>query len=169
MPIAARLLGRYDAWDHRDPRVLPFQYYMRSIPNTVPENGPLWNWVFSLQDTELEECVRKGDLFICYQNVRDEKAIQIYGFETRMFGYKTLACNSLPGGSQLFTAHPDAGSFDLFVMFNWRDKVGWTISLYTENKTIDCGAIARTMGGGGHRSAAGYVVSILPEELQQHY
>jgi hypothetical protein len=86
-----------------------------------------------------------------------------------MFGYKTLACNSLPGGSQLFTAHPDANDYPLFCMFYWRDRVGWTISLYTEGKRIDCGDIARRMGGGGHQSAAGYVVSVLPEELQMHH
>ena len=71
------------------------------------------------------------------------------------FGYTALACNSLPGGSQLFVEHPHAVDYQLFVMFYWRDRVGWSISLYTEDKSIDCGDIARRMGSGGHQSAAG--------------
>ena len=30
-PLAIRLLGRYDMWDHKDPKVLDFQYGLRGF------------------------------------------------------------------------------------------------------------------------------------------
>jgi nanoRNase/pAp phosphatase (c-di-AMP/oligoRNAs hydrolase) len=40
----------------------------------------------------------------------------------------------------------------------------WKVSLYSTKPEIDCGAIAKTFGGGGHYSAAGFVCNRLPWE-----
>lgn len=168
LPLAVRLLGRYDAWDHSDPRTLPFQYCMRQHGRLKPASEK-WSRILAMTADEIDEAVAVGNELLLYQNAQYQAAITQFGFPTHMFGYSALACNSLPGGSQLFVEHPDSANYQLFVLFYWRDKVGWTISLYTNDKSIDCGAIARRMGGGGHQSAAGYVVSVLPEELQTHH
>jgi oligoribonuclease NrnB/cAMP/cGMP phosphodiesterase (DHH superfamily) len=169
IPLAVHLLGRYDAWDHSDERVLPFQWYMRCFRDTHPSNTVLWDRVFSWDATAINQLASTGAQVLGYQQAQYVKSIRLYGFETHMFGYKALACNSLPGGSQLFTEHLEASDYQLFVMFYWIDRVGWRISLYTESSLIDCGDIARRMGGGGHQSAAGYIVSVLPEELQMQH
>ena len=40
----------------------------------------------------------------------------------------------------------------------------WKVSLYSTKPEIDCGAIAKTYGGGGHVGAAGFVCNRLPWE-----
>jgi nanoRNase/pAp phosphatase (c-di-AMP/oligoRNAs hydrolase) len=37
-----------------------------------------------------------------------------------------------------------------------------TVSLYSTKPEIDCGEIARTFGGGGHKGAAGFQCTELP-------
>jgi nanoRNase/pAp phosphatase (c-di-AMP/oligoRNAs hydrolase) len=36
------------------------------------------------------------------------------------------------------------------------------VSLYSTRDDIDCGAIAKTYGGGGHKGAAGFQCDTLP-------
>lgn len=39
----------------------------------------------------------------------------------------------------------------------------WTISLYTTHDDVDCGAIAKKYGGGGHRQASGFIITSIEE------
>lgn len=38
----------------------------------------------------------------------------------------------------------------------------WRVSLYSTKPEVDCGAIAKLLGGGGHRGAAGFICEKLP-------
>ncbi len=44
-PVAVRLLGRYDVWDHKEDAVLPFQYGMRELEYTLPDSD-IWETLF---------------------------------------------------------------------------------------------------------------------------
>lgn len=39
------------------------------------------------------------------------------------------------------------------------DGTSWTFSMYTTREDIDLADLAKSMGGGGHKKAAGFVVS----------
>jgi len=43
-------------------------------------------------------------------------------------------------------------------------RLVWKVSLYSTKPEIDCGAVAKTFGGGGHKGAAGFVCDKLPWE-----
>ena len=54
--------------------------------------------------------------------------------------------------------------YDLMITFVRRTDKLWNVSLYSTKDTIDCGAIARSFGGGGHKGAAGFTTKGLPFE-----
>jgi len=166
MPTAVRLLGRYDVWDHSDPMVLPFQYFMRSIPDTGPENKEMWA---SVMDWDIAYCLDRckyGAMFLQFDKLRMKTNVCKGAFSTCMFGYRTLAINSDTRGGSQFEGHPEFAEHQLFCTFWFKKGIGWTISLYSFRPDIDVGAIAKLQGGGGHQGAAGFVTKRLPEELQ---
>jgi nanoRNase/pAp phosphatase (c-di-AMP/oligoRNAs hydrolase) len=44
------------------------------------------------------------------------------------------------------------------------DKL-WNVSLYSTKPEIDCGEIAKSFGGGGHKGAAGFQGKELPFKI----
>lgn len=47
----------------------------------------------------------------------------------------------------------------------WYANNKWNFSLYNDNGEVDCSAIAKQFGGGGHKGAAGFIVKDLQEIL----
>lgn len=84
-----------------------------------------------------------------------------YAFEIEFEGYKTIVMNTVSKGSQLFksVAKPE---HKLWMVFCMTSNKQWKFSVYSEDPTIDCGALCTKHGGGGHKGAAGFVSSILP-------
>jgi len=54
--------------------------------------------------------------------------------------------------------------YDLMITFCRRSDKKWNVSLYSTKADIDCGAIAKSFGGGGHKGAAGFQCEDLPFE-----
>jgi oligoribonuclease NrnB/cAMP/cGMP phosphodiesterase (DHH superfamily) len=54
--------------------------------------------------------------------------------------------------------------YDVMVTFCRRKDKLWNVSLYSTKPEVDCGAIAKTFGGGGHKGAAGFQCKELPFE-----
>lgn len=54
--------------------------------------------------------------------------------------------------------------YDLMITFCRRTDRKWNVSLYSTKSDIDCGAIAKNFGGGGHKGAAGFQCDKLPFE-----
>lgn len=55
--------------------------------------------------------------------------------------------------------------YDLMITFVRRKDKLWNVSLYSTKPEIDCGEIAKSFGGGGHKGAAGFQVKELPFEI----
>lgn len=53
---------------------------------------------------------------------------------------------------------------DVAVVFTQTGDRRWKVSLRSKDPAVDCGAIAKTFGGGGHKGAAGFVCDVLPWE-----
>ena len=47
----------------------------------------------------------------------------------------------------------------MVVLVFWYDGKQWKFSLYNDNGLVDCSAIAKQYGGGGHAGAAGMVLN----------
>jgi len=162
-PLGVRLLGRYDVWDNSDSRTLPFQYGMRNFANTFPDNIELWEKIFS-SDSFCETIIEQGELLLEYERKQNEKFCKAYSFETVFDGMKAICANRGFCNSKLFDSVYDPSRHHLmisFVRMKYPKKL-WTVSLYSTREDVDCGAIAKKYGGGGHNGAAGFQTKEIP-------
>lgn len=171
MPEAVRLLGRYDVWDHSDPGVIPFQYRLR-MEDTDPEdpnNAPLWReLLFGYTSPEsgesedvTERLVEEGMLLVKYQTEQDAKAVEAGWFPLEWNGMMWQAYNRIGIDSKFFDSVRDKEHYHGMLPFGWNGKC-WVVGLLSDREDVDCGAIAKKFGGGGHKCAAGFVCDKLP-------
>lgn len=169
MPLAVQLLGRYDVWDHTDPRTLPFQYGARHYIQGVEDerwNGLLNDGYWENGTTlEAEVILAHGELLYEYQQGENKKYARARAFEAEFHGLKVIACNKSLANSQLFDSVYDPNVHDAMMVFGMRKDGSWKCSLYTTHEHIDVSVLCKELGGGGHKTAAGFIskeVPILP-------
>lgn len=166
LPHAVYLLGRYDIWDHSNPNILPFQYGMRQNENTYPENIELWNNLFN-SDILVYDIIKYGKLIIQYEDSQNKKFCKAYAFETEFNGMKCICVNKGFTNSQVFDSVYDPNIHYMMITF-CRMKLPlekWTVSLYSTRNDVDCGVIAKSFGGGGHKQAAGFQCKEIPFKI----
>lgn len=162
VPHGIRLLGRYDVWDQNDPdeweeRILPFQYGLRAICNSV-ENFPK---ILLSNDSHairfINGIIENGKAILAYQKIQNEKMASAIAFEGTFMGYRVIAMNNSGSNSQLFESVYDPEEHDIMMPFYFNGSM-WKVSLYTTKDEIDCSELAKTKKGGGHKKAAGFHV-----------
>ncbi len=152
MPEAVRMLAEYDVWNHSDTNTLPFQYGVRMLPDTTP-GSPVWSHIFS----EPMDYIGNGEIILRYEKSQNAKFCQIYAFESKFKGFRAICANRGFSSSQLFESVYDPNKHDLMISFVWNQNIDkWTVSLYSDQENIDCAALAKSLGGGGHKGAAGF-------------
>jgi uncharacterized protein len=186
LPEPVRLLGRYDVWDRNDSgwatRILPFQYGMRSEAGAYVPDSVLWQ-VFvlgglpadgfpaQLREGEFVEktTMRGGAIlrFMEQQNAQVAKAgVFPYTLQAGGTEYHALCLNTPLFSSQGFDSVWCPDKYDLMLAFAMTAAGSWKVSLYSDKPAIDCGAIAKHFGGGGHKGAAGFVCTRLPWDTE---
>ena len=157
LPEAIELLGKYDTWRENDTEywqtdILPFQYGMRlkcNSPETFPYNV--------LKDhSYVRDIIAEGKIILSYQRQVDKAACR-GSFELKFKGYSVIAMNGGGFSSNAFASVYDEAKHDIMMPFKYDGKK-WVFSLYT-TKDIDCSAIAKEFGGGGHYRAAGMTLT----------
>lgn len=164
-PYSVLLLGFYDIWNHEDENVLPFQYGVRQFDDTSPENKDLWNIILNHSD-ECVDIAKSGRIILRYEKSQNTKECSAYAFETVINGFRAICINKGFCSSKIFDSVYDTKKHDIMITFV-RKKLPakeWKVSLYT-SEDIDCGAIAKGYGGGGHKGAAGFLCDELPFEF----
>ena len=159
-PLAVRLAGEYDIWDHRGDGDLEFQFGLDCWPNLpwktllAPEDaGPTVNHILQMGKAAMS----------CYAK-RDADVMKSRSFLVEWEGLKFLALNTARCNSKTFAARDvPATGHDALMVFYVNDKV-WTFSLYHANhrKDLDLSLIAVKHGGGGHRGACGFTATRPP-------
>lgn len=162
MPYAVSLLGKYDTWRNSDPKewseeILPFQYGMRLICNS-PETFPVD--LFDDRDSDVLKIIRNGKTIIEYQNSQNALLCKRAAFECSISGYRAICLNMGGASSQAFLSVYDESKHDVMMPFFFNGRE-WVFSLYTTKPEVDCSAIAKERGGGGHKGAAGFQASSL--------
>jgi len=170
MPHAVMLLGRFDVWDEKCAlvpwsHILAFQYGMR-LRDAEPRSL-LWLELFG--DSGIEEEVDRmkaicagGNAVLAYDAKQNEIAMSACSFETTFESLRALAANRGPTNSKLFESKWDPEKHDIMISFYWSHRGEWKVSLYTTKPDIDCGALCKKHGGGGHPKAAGFQCKELP-------
>jgi hypothetical protein len=163
MPAAVFLLGRYDVFDlEADSRVMDFQFGLRAYP-TKPED-PANPWKVLLRPGYVglvDELCNLGHFIRQYQRTQDEKSMARFSYWTSFEGLSALVINRT-GGSHQFEADPRHKDAALLLSYSRLPNDKWLVNLYTFQDVIDCGAIAKRYGGGGHQKAAGFITQNLP-------
>jgi len=159
MPPIVHLLGRYDAWDHSDPDVVPFEYYMRSVNPTVEQLVNL----MKMNDAEIKDCVKLGMAISSYLDSDAVKYNNEYAFNLEFEGIKFLAINRAFLNSNFYVSRKDYHQAGMSFVYSGNK---WTFSLRSFDPDVDVAKIAERFGGGGHKSAAGFAMKKLNVKLR---
>lgn len=157
-PLAVRLAGEYDVFDHRDPSAALFQHGLKTCE---PDFGILLGFG-DVAETYVAHLLDAGRGLQYAQTKLNESIIKQAGFTVQFEGLCFLACNHARYNSFLFTAglKPE---HDALLGFAWAgDK--WRVSLYGApgKSDLDLSLIASKFGGGGHKQACGFECASLP-------
>ena len=167
LPLAVTLLGEYDTWRnkdkwHWDNMVLPFQYGMRLICNSL-ETFPISILESSpVSDQLIAEIIAKGKTVLEYEAQKSEMQCRLNSFEIEFEGLRAICLNTSDKNSNTFNSVYDEAKHDVMMPFQYNGKF-WTISVYTTKESVDCSIIAKSKGGGGHKKAAGFQVADISE------
>lgn len=160
---AVTLLGRYDVWDKSasnwETHILPFQLGMQSMDGS-PENQELWMSLFLDDGEEVTSIISDGNVIHRYTEESNKSKGEVMMFEGEFLGHPAIFCNVL-GSSQNFKGFYDKKKHDLMLTFVMTKDMTWKVSMYTESDSVDVSALAKQMGGGGHRQAAGFTYDNL--------
>lgn len=151
-PDVVKLLSAYDVWDHDRfewSDVLSFQYGMRGY--------------CGLDVDMVREVLNKanGETIIEYIIEKNRGEMKMFSFEADIFGYNAICMNTTELNSTTFESMYDPRKHDLMMPFCWNGRF-FRCSLYTTKEEVDVSALARKAnpGGGGHKAAAGFQLSV---------
>jgi len=157
-PLAVRLAGEYDVWDHRDDNAdVAFQFGL--------DSQEAINWAHLFRDDQaVGGIVYDGRAAMrCYAK-RDADVMRARSFITGFEGFRFLCLNTARCNSQTFDARDkEATGHDALLAFYW-DGASYNVSLYhaAHRRDLDLSIIATKWGGGGHRGACGFRARKLP-------
>lgn len=159
-PIAVRLAGEYDVWDHRGDGDLEFQFGLDTESNLD------WNALLALgAPHRYVDCLllQGRSAMACYAK-RDADIMRTRSFKAQFNGLTFLCLNTARCNSNTFTALdiPETGH-DALLAFYFNGGA-WAVSMYhaAHRKDIDLSEIAKKHGGGGHRGACGFTMQNPP-------
>jgi hypothetical protein len=172
MPDAVQLLGRWDVWDHANPEVEPFQFGMRSMRINGPTDDEWFPLLLGVS-SEVNKILSRGRVVCSHldgtyriigrlAHTLPEGWFLPSGSEVSMPSIPTVALNVPVHGSPQFKYCPRPAA--LLVAYGY-NGTQWKVSLYAGPDApadLDCGAIAKVFGGGGHKGAAGFHCDRLP-------
>jgi len=162
MPVAVYYLGRYDVWDHSDENTLFFQYGMRNFENTHPDNEELWQHLLDLDGKRVLECydleniISGGELILSYEELQNEKYARSMAYEANFKGLRAIVVNKPLSNSKIFDSIYDSSIHDIMVVFSVKGD-NYKYTLFSAKDEVDVSRIAVSYGGGGHKSAAGFI------------
>ena len=122
----------------------------------------LWGDLFN-SDALVRQICNEGKAILRYQSKMDRKYIKLFGKETEFEGHKAIAVNKGQCNSKLFDDLKI--DYPLQISYVRLPTKKWTVSLYSLKPDIDCSAIAKKHGGGGHKGAAGFQCESLPFDI----
>ncbi|MBN2661570.1 MAG: hypothetical protein JXR54_09915 [Tannerellaceae bacterium] len=171
MPEIVRLIGRYDCFGHKgtdeEQKVLEFQYGARAV---ISDYKTAYANLVSLDVRDQSNIEEKGEAtykYLCTEAKQTyAKAFPIEFYWAQDIGRvngnpkqcnaKFICVNQERFNPINFGIDYHKEGYDGFACFWYKDGK-WSFSLYNDNGQVDCSAIAKNYGGGGHKGAAGFV------------
>lgn len=149
-PKWLKLVNDWDVWDLKYPQSEQLQI---AIANNLSIE------VFEQMDnhSKLPDLLRKGKTFLEYRAQWSEQFMKKYGFErdVEFKGQKIKCFVANIGNSNSKFFGDRIKDYDMLVTYCYNGEE-YTYSLYSDKENVDCSAIAKASGGGGHKGASGF-------------
>jgi oligoribonuclease NrnB/cAMP/cGMP phosphodiesterase (DHH superfamily) len=177
-PYLIRLLGEHDIWDHRDPNSLPLQFGLDADvfdfseyfgfytefekAGELLEDSAATTEPHTLSD-ELYRAITAGHRVKTYVDKQSTRIMLRTAFIVEFEGLTFLAANNPSGNSLAFESMDiPQNPHNALLMYYFSGVGKVTISLYhaTGHECHDLSLIATKYGGGGHKGACGFTMSI---------
>jgi uncharacterized protein len=167
MPEIVRLLGRYDCFGHKgtdeELKVLEFQYGARAVISNPDDAYSMLIECTRTKESEywfLQAQVVVGRIYELGRGIYKylcTEAKQTYSmiFPVEFDGYKFACVNQVRFNPINFGIDYHKDGYDGFACFHFQNGQ-FNYSLYNDNGNVDCSAICKKRGGGGHKGAAGF-------------
>jgi oligoribonuclease NrnB/cAMP/cGMP phosphodiesterase (DHH superfamily) len=154
IPLAIYLLGRYDIWDHKDDRTIPFQYGIQGLDLAVAD--PRWHAIIN-GNFASGEILINGRIIRKYMQKQYQKFFESNGIICTLDEHSCFAFNAFVMDSLMFMEIPNKREYDILAGFSINiDSAKVRYSLRAGNGLVDVGEVAQKYGGGGHQAAAGF-------------
>lgn len=167
MPPGVEMLGVYDTWrkDSIDfdweKEVLPFQFGMRALP-LDPEKLQLSRMI-EFGGLYCDAVIQGGREWILpYIDEYNGKIARDKSFETVINDWNVICLNTNFSNSGAFKGIYDPKRHDAMLVFSYNGD-HWTVSMYSTKEEINVGEFCKSMGGGGHKNAAGFQIYDISE------
>jgi oligoribonuclease NrnB/cAMP/cGMP phosphodiesterase (DHH superfamily) len=186
-PDAIKLVGDWDTWRHAkmvDSKAPFFKMYFDTM---IPEGVIEWFYQHTLDCLRpnsgyttmvaVDEAIHIGTSIKMFEVSESAALMKSRAFDAKLVVpyehpfpastiYKVIAANMGARGSDRFASIYNAEKHEIMLGFAYENTGKVTVSLYSTNPFIDCGAIAKRCGeagpfpgGGGHKGAAGFQTS----------
>lgn len=161
VPKWVKHLSDYDLWKGVgtptwELETLPFQYGMRNVINHPDD----------FHNLDYDEILSNGRIICDYVKQSNMYSCQRNSFVIEFEGFRTVCLNIFGASTGTFDSVYDPLKHDLMLGFNYTGEF-WSISLRSTGN-IDCSALAKKHGGGGHADAAGFQVVDINELIRAH-
>lgn len=162
VPTFLKYIDDYDCWKHMYPATNDFHYGLTishptdDIINILLSTSEDFS---SVRMNYITDIIKQGEeiqKFLKFEN--KEYHVDMYGFETTLpllhkNGVYRVFCMNRKGNSLMFGDKID--EYDAVIPFYYNGE-RWTYSMFSNKEYVDCSAVAKAYGGGGHKGAAGW-------------
>ena len=150
----------HDRWVHKYDSTYLNQYAIDA--NNLYINSPMFKALAYDKDGEvLRYYLEVGKKFHELQKQKNALINEYFGRNITFEGYSTRVIEGR-GNSELFGE--DFKIFHLCMIIFHKDNENYSFTLFSSKPDIDCSAICKKYHGGGHKSAAGGIITV--EELK---
>ncbi len=167
MPRFIHLLGRYDVWDHSnawkwDNEILPLQYGLRLEETDPSMDWKLWKMLFWADDAVYENAIEKGIVILAHSAHGNARYMRSHAYEIQFENLRALVVNVGNISSTFFESMYGPNKHDIMIAYSYIRGQFWGVTLYSDKPEVNCAALAKKHGGGGHKEAAGFSCKELP-------
>lgn len=170
-PEAVSLIGDRDTWKwlYRKRSA-----YMNAGLGMIDQRPSSTDWAnlvdprYRPKNAVLDAILQKGQIILEAKGQQFASLRKNAQFYTTIDGHTAKAINSMFATSEAFGGvdweiggMPD--DVEICCRFFWNGR-NWTVSLYSQ--TVDVSEIAKALGGGGHKGAAGFTSEEMPDFLR---
>lgn len=168
-PLVLTLAGEYDVWfEDGNPEwadCLALQHGLRLFSNDPAQlselfkDNPKKNGACS--DDFVRWLIERGRDIELYQSEQNASILKYNSYVREWEGLRFLVLNSARGNSRSFPGMEERDDIDALCMWKYcGDQVAASLYHKTGRKDIDLSLIAVKYGGGGHRGACGFKMSM---------